>query len=194
MTQKYTKDEIRDLAASYALGNLDDAEKKEFEELLRERDGSIEKELKTFAEVVEYLLYDAGPLEAPGGLEKRFFSQMKKEKRNKQQDEGFLYVRKNEGEWVEVVKGVRVKQLYADPGRHYSTVLVKMEPGSAFPDHVHSDAEECYIIEGDLLMGGRAFRSGDYIRADARSVHESISTVNGCFLLVQASQHNEMIV
>ena len=54
MSRKYTKDEIKDLAASYALGNLSAAEKKEFEELLRSRDGSIEKELGTFAEVVEY--------------------------------------------------------------------------------------------------------------------------------------------
>ncbi len=194
MPRKCTKDEIRELAASYALGNLDESETKEFEELLRKKEGAVEKELSAFSEVAEYLLYAAGPLEAPKGLEKRFFSELKKAKREDRHDEGFLYVRKNEGEWVEVVKGVRVKQLYDDPARHYSTVLVKMEPGSRFPDHVHSDTEECYIIEGDIQMGGRMFHGGDYIRADARSVHEGISTVNGCFLLVQASQHNEMIL
>ena len=193
MTRKYTKDEIRDLAVSYALGNLSDAEKREFEALLRKRDGSIEKELKTFAEVVEYLLYDAGPLEEPEGLEKRLFAQIKKEKRKKNTDEGFLYVRENEGEWVKIMNGVKIKNLYRNPERNYSTLLVRMEPGATFPDHVHTDTEECYIIEGDLRMGGQVFGKGDYIRADARSTHESISTEKGCFLLIAASEENEML-
>lgn len=194
MTRKFTKDEIRDLAASYALGNLSDSEKKEFEELLRKRDGSIEKELKAFAEVVEYLLYNAGPLEEPEGLEKRLFARIKKEKRKKNTDEGFLYVRKNEGEWVEIMNGVKIKNLYRNPERNYSTLLVRMEPGATFPDHVHTDTEECYIIEGDLSMGGQVFGKGDYIRADAHSTHESISTANGCFLLIAASEENEMLL
>ena len=193
MTRKYTKDEIRELAASYALGNLGDAEKKEFEELLRERDGSIEKELKAFTEVVEYLLYGAGPVEEPAGLEERLFSQIKKEKRNKSTDEGFLYVRSNEGEWVEIMNGVKIKNLYRNPERNYSTLLVRMEPGATFPDHVHADTEECYVIDGDLRMGGQVFGKGDYIRADAHSTHESISTENGCFLLIAASEENELL-
>ncbi len=193
MTRKYTKDEIRDLAASYALGNLGDAEKKEFERLLRERDGSIEKELKTFTDVVEYLLYDAAPLEVPAGLEGRLFDNMKKEKHSKTH-EGFLYVRGNEGEWVEIMNGVKIKNLYRNPERNYATLLVRMDPGATFPDHVHTDTEECYVIEGDLRMGGQVFGKGDYIRAEAHSAHESISTENGCFLLIAASEENELLV
>jgi anti-sigma factor ChrR (cupin superfamily) len=193
MARKYTKDEIRELAASYALGNLSDAEKKEFEELLRNREGSIEKELKTFEEVVEHLLYDAGSVEGPKGLEERLFSQVKKEKRKKNADEGFLYVRKNEGEWVEIMNGVKIKNLYRNSEMNYATLLVRMEPGATFPDHVHTDTEECYVIEGDLRVGGRVFGEGDYIRAEAHSTHESISTENGCFLLIAASEENELL-
>ncbi len=194
MARKYTREEIRDLAASYALGNLSDAEKKEFEELLRQRDGTIERDLKSFAEIVEYLLYHAEPLKEPDGLEKRLFAQIKKEGSKKKKDEGFLYVRRNEGEWVEIMKGVKVKNLYKDPGKNYSTLLVKMDPGATFPDHVHTDTEECYIIEGDLKMGGEVFGKGDYIRAEAHSTHESISTEKGCFLLISASEENEMLL
>ena len=128
MARKYTREEIRDLAASYALGNLSDAEKKEFEELLRQRDGTIERDLKSFAEIVEYLLYHAEPLKEPDGLEKRLFAQIKKEGSKKKKDEGFLYVRRNEGKWVEIMKGVKVKNLYKDPEKNYSTLLVKMDP------------------------------------------------------------------
>ncbi|MEW6145579.1 MAG: cupin domain-containing protein [Thermodesulfobacteriota bacterium] len=193
MARKYTKDEIRELAASYALGNLSDAEKKEFEELLRNRDGSIEKELKTFEEVVEHLLYDAGSMEGPKGLEERLFSQIRKEKRKNSTDEGFLYVRQNEGEWVEIMKGVMIKNLYRNPEKNYATLLVRMEPGATFPNHVHTDTEECYIIEGDLRMGGQVFGKGDYIRAEAHSTHERISTEKGCFLLIAASEENELL-
>jgi anti-sigma factor ChrR (cupin superfamily) len=193
MTRKYTKDEIRELAASYALGNLSDAAKKEFEELLRKRDRSIEKELKTFEEVFEHLLYDAGPMGEPEGLEGRLLDRIRNEKRKKSTDEGFLYVRRDEGKWVEIMGGVKVKNLYRNPERNYATFLVRMEPGATFPDHVHSDTEECYIIEGDLRMGGQVFGKGDYIRAEAHSTHESISTDNGCFLLIAASEENELL-
>ena len=193
MSRKYTKEEIRELAASYALGNLGVAEKKEFEELLRGRDGSIEKELKTFEEVVEYLFYDAGQQMEPDGLEERLFAGIKKEKRRDKTDEGFLYVRSGEGEWVEIMKGVKVKNLYRDPVKNYATLLVRMDPGTTFPDHVHADSEECYVIDGDLRMGGHVFGKGDYIRAEARSTHENISTKNGCFLLIAASEENELL-
>lgn len=193
MSRKFTKDDIRELAASYAVGNLSDEEKKEFEELLRNRDGSIEKELKAFEEVVEYLLYEAGPLGEPEGLEKRLFAKISGGKAGKDAGEGFLYVRSNEGEWVEIMKGVMVKNLYRDPERNYATLLVRMEAGATFPDHVHTDTEECYVIEGDLRMGGQVFGRGDYIRAEAHSAHESISTENGCFLLIAASEENELL-
>lgn len=193
MGRKYTKDEIKDLAASYALGNLGAAEKKEFEELLRGRDGSIDKELKTFAEVVEYLLYDAGQKSEPEGLEERLFARIRKEKRKEKTEEGFLYVRSGEGEWVEIMKGVKVKNLYRDPEKNYATLLVRMDPGTTFPDHVHTDTEECYVIDGDLRMGGHVFGKGDYIRAEAHSTHENISTRNGCFLLIAASEENELL-
>lgn len=194
MAREYTKDEIRALAASYALGNLSGAEKKKFEELLRDRGGSIEKELKTFTEVVEYLLYNAAPMQEPAGLEGRLFAKIKKEKHDKNTGEGFLYVRNDEGEWVEITNGVKIKNLYRNPERNYATLLIKMDPGATFPDHVHTDSEECYVIEGDLRMGGRVFGKGDYIRAEAHSTHESISTENGCFLLIAASEENEMLV
>ncbi len=68
-----------------------------------------------------------------------------------------------------------------------------MDPGATFPDHVHTEAEECYVIEGDLHTGGKAFGKGDYIRAEAQSVHDSIYTEKGCLLLVQSSEENEML-
>ncbi|GJM15772.1 MAG: hypothetical protein DHS20C13_10990 [Thermodesulfobacteriota bacterium] len=192
MSQKYTDEEIQDLAASYALGVLGDEDKAVFEAMLKEN-GSASVHLDYFNEIMEDVTYSTEPRKEPRGLEDKLFTKIQKERDVAEKETGYLFVRENQGDWVEVVDGVKVKQLYEDPARKYSTVLVKMDPGSTFPDHVHAEAEECYIIEGELSMGGMTFGKGDYIRADAHSVHESISTVTGCFLLIQASQENEML-
>ena len=195
MSQKYTDEEIQNLAASYALGVLSEEDKAVFEAMLKV-DGPAVVHLDYFKEIVEDLTYNTEPQEEPQGLEERLFNEIQAGEDNgkkSESDSGFHFVRNNEGEWVEVVPGVRVKQLFDDPDRKYSTVLVDMDAGATFPDHVHAETEECYIIEGELSMGGKTFAKGDYIRAEAHSIHESISTETGCFLLVQASQENEML-
>lgn len=171
---------------------MSDEEKAVFEAMLKE-DGPASLHLDYFNEIVEDLAYSTELLEEPAGLEERFFAQIEEHGEDSNKDSGFLYVREGEGEWVEVIDGVRIKSLYEDSDRKYSTVLVRMDPGATFPDHIHAEAEECYIIEGDIHMGGHVFGRGDYIRADAHSVHQAISTENGCFLLIQASLENEML-
>lgn len=192
MAPKYTEEDIQELAASYALGILGSEEKAEFEAMLK-GGSSASAHLDYFNEIMKDLTYNTEPLEEPEGLEERFFAQIDEHGEDSDKGKGFLYVRESQGEWAEVMTGVRVKQLYEDPDRKYSTVLVRMDPGATFPDHIHAEAEECYIIEGDLHMGGHKFGVGDYIRADAHSVHEAISSENGCFLIVMASQENEML-
>ncbi len=192
MAQKYTDEDIQDLAASYALGILSEEEKAEFEVMLKE-DSQASVHLEYFKEIVDDLTYNTKPQGEPPGLEEKLFAEIREHRESSDKDKGFLYVRQNEGQWVEIINGVRVKQLYEDSERKYSTVLVSMDAGATFPDHVHAEDEECYIIEGDINMGGHKFGVGDYIRADASSVHEAISTENGCLLLVMSSQENEIL-
>ena len=193
MKDKYTKEEIQDLAASYSLGLLEKEEKDEFEQLLSKGDATAIKELDEFNNINEHLHYNFDTIKEPPGLKNRVLKDIEVlSKKKSEKSEGFLYVRENEGEWVEVIDGVKVKTLYEDTDRHYSTVLVKMDPGATFPNHVHAEDEECLVIEGDIHMGGETFHPGDYIRAEANSLHEEIFTENGCLLFVQASQNNEM--
>ena len=192
MAQKYNDKEIQELAACYALGTLSDEDKAVFEVMLKQ-DSQASAHLDYFKEIMEDLTYNTEPLEEPSSLEEKLFAEIQEQSGHLDKDRGFLYVRHNEGKWVEIVNGVRVKQLYEDSERKYSTVLVSMDAGTTFPDHVHAEDEECYIIEGDINMGGHKFGVGDYIRADAHSVHEAISTENGCLLLVMSSQENEIL-
>ena len=66
-------------------------------------------------------------------------------------------------------------------------MLVRVAPGTVYPPHEHTGAEECYVIEGDLRVEGRVLRAGDYQYAPAGSSHAEQTTEGGCLLLIGAS-------
>ena len=196
MATKYSLKKIQELASSYALGALEDKEAEEFKGLLGEDPSSSEKELKGFKEVVELLGFSASSVTPPSGLRDRLLRRIREKALAKQkvkEREGFLYVRSQEGEWKDIAEGVSLKPLFYDPVRQYATTMVKMSAGTHFPSHRHIEAEECYVIEGAIEMGGQLFREGDYIRAEAGSIHEGIYSESGCTLLILSSQRNELL-
>lgn len=94
-----------------------------------------------------------------------------------------------EGEWEATdIAGIRAKALRVDSERRSVTMLVTMEPGSAYPRHRHAGAEECFVLQGDLQVGGRSLGPGDYQCAEAGTVHDVQSTREGCTLLLVSSQ------
>jgi anti-sigma factor ChrR (cupin superfamily) len=103
-------------------------------------------------------------------------------------------LRAGEGEWEPTAApGVKARTLHVDPARRYVTMLIRMEPGASYPGHRHADIEECYVLEGDLRVGGERLGAGDYQRADARSCHGVQSTEKGCLLLIVSSQEDEIV-
>jgi len=57
--------------------------------------------------------------------------------------------------------GCQTKTLLFDPKTGLATVLIKMEPGAALPDHEHVLIEQTYVLEGSLVdKEGRANSSG----------------------------------
>lgn len=91
------------------------------------------------------------------------------------------------------VDGVEVRRLFVDEAQDRATMLVRMKPGSSYPTHRHGGSEECYVIEGDLLVGEYRMRAGDYQRASGGSVHGVQSTEGGCVLLIISSLHDELL-
>ncbi len=196
MGPKYSPKKVQELAASYALGVLDEKELDEFERLLREGHKSCETDLQTFNEVVNWLGYNIPLASPPPGLKERLLSKIGEKdraKRKLEEPHGFLYVRSEEGEWNEIAEGVSLKPLSYDSARQYVTALVRMNAKTRFPKHRYAEAEQCYVIDGDIEMGGQLFREGDYIRAGAGSIHEGIYSESGCVLLILSSQRNEIL-
>jgi len=91
------------------------------------------------------------------------------------------------------VAGVSAKALFVDPASERITMLVRMEPGATYPAHRHGGAEESYILEGDLTDGEVSLRAGDYLRKDGGTLHEAQSSDTGCFMLIVASLHEEIV-
>jgi anti-sigma factor ChrR (cupin superfamily) len=85
-------------------------------------------------------------------------------------------------------EGVFVKQLYVDDEKRTVTSLYKMEPGAQAPRHIHSGAEECFVIEGDFHINDLKLGPGDYHRAEPGSLHQKIYTEKGNLLLIIAPQ------
>lgn len=109
-------------------------------------------------------------------------------------EQELLVQRSSEGIWEKTgVEGVEVKQLYVDHKRNYVTMLVRMQPGSAYPSHRHGGFEECYVISGDLVVGDIIMAAGDYQRAEGGSIHVVQSTHGGCLLYIVSSQHDELL-
>ena len=91
------------------------------------------------------------------------------------------------------IEGVMVRQLFTDGQHERMTMLVRMSAGVRYPKHCHTGAEECYVIDGDLLVEGVRMGPGDYVRAEAGSIHDTVSTENGCLLLIGCHVHDEIL-
>jgi quercetin dioxygenase-like cupin family protein len=87
--------------------------------------------------------------------------------------------------WIpHAVPGIRVRPLSVNRDRGYATLLLDVAPGTRFPAHHHSGAEDCYVISGSLFTWGRRLRAGDFLHADAGSDHTEMWTDEGCQVLL----------
>ena len=57
--------------------------------------------------------------------------------------------------------GIFSKPLFNDVNRQYVTQIVRMDPGTTYPSHRHSQVEELYLLEGDLLVEGQKMGPGE---------------------------------
>ena len=89
------------------------------------------------------------------------------------------------GTWTEVHPGVEIKMLSTPRGDDKSSsYLIRAAPGTSVPSHVHDSFEHAFLISGDVFMGGRHMRAGDYHYAPRGSVHDTLRSDGGCLILI----------
>ena len=91
------------------------------------------------------------------------------------------------------VDGVAAKILRRDSDIGNYSAIVKMDPGASLPRHRHAAPEQIYLLEGFAVMGEIETYAGDHLFAEPGSVHDELSSPDGCTFLLLASEHDEML-
>ena len=94
-----------------------------------------------------------------------------------------LTQRLDEGEWYDLIPGIRIKSLRRDATSQ--TTLWRVAPGAVVPPHPHSHEEECLILEGSLIHAGVEYFPGDYVFASAGERHMAFTSPRGALFLIR---------
>lgn len=87
------------------------------------------------------------------------------------------------GEWIETGPGNSIKILRSD--EETMSMLVRLAPGTTFPEHSHPADEETYVVEGETWFGDIHLVAGDYHLAPKGTTHGEVRTDSGCVLLIR---------
>jgi quercetin dioxygenase-like cupin family protein len=91
------------------------------------------------------------------------------------------------------VSGVSVKVLRFDKDtRRVPTILLKFDPGAAYPAHNHPGGEEIFVLEGDIALGGDHLHAGDYLYTAPNNKH-GVRSEKGCVVLVNVPEEVEIL-
>jgi anti-sigma factor ChrR (cupin superfamily) len=191
---KNERDDIRELAALYALGQLSAEEARAFEARLAAGDQACRSELAAVRSVVDDLAYGARPEPPPPRLRARLLERIVAAEPAVIDQGGLRLVRSGRFDWEPAVaQGIEVKRLFEDSARRRVTMLVRLAPGASYPAHRHADVEELYLLEGEVFVSGVLMRAGDYCHSEADTVHDRIHTSSGCLFIATASQRNQYL-
>jgi anti-sigma factor ChrR (cupin superfamily) len=92
--------------------------------------------------------------------------------------------RRQEGVWMELAPGARMKLLAVNPETSERTALLRLDPGCVFPSHAHDQMEECLVLEGSVEIDGIVYAVGDYVAAHADTRHSDIPSSAGALVLL----------
>ena len=81
-----------------------------------------------------------------------------------------------------------LKVLNSDQSLGPAVALLRMEPGSEIPRHLHErTTETSYVLDGDFINEGTSYPAGTEINIKPMTAHGPHTTKNGCSVLVTFS-------
>ncbi len=96
-------------------------------------------------------------------------------------------------DWKEVSPGMSCKILSADTHRDRVSMLVKLDPNVEYPPHTHAGVEELHLLQGELWIGERKLRAGDYNRAEPGTSDARVWSQTGCTCVLITSPHDQLL-
>lgn len=215
MSEPRESDEVlRERALQYALGTLEAAERRGFEASMA-ASGALRELVDAYRELaaelarllpeeppprelwarIESAIGRVGPRaleEREGAPNAREVQPWKRWSPDAPSGDGFRFRADVDFEPT-ATAGVEVRRLALDAARDRATIEVRMAPGARYPAHRHGGVEECFVLEGDLVIGPVTMRAGDYQRLDAGTSHPVQTTRGGCRLLIVSSLRDELL-
>ena len=95
--------------------------------------------------------------------------------------------RSTEPEWEQAAPGIWCKLLATDAAQQRVSMLVRLEPGVAYPPHQHAGVEELYLLDGELWIDDRKLYPGDYNRAEPGTGDQRVWSETGCTCVLLTS-------
>ena len=186
---------LEELAALNALGALDGEDVGEFKRLSPNVNAMEQKEILEFESVAALMASIGEARKPPIAVKERLMRRVREAVAAERAIEGpgrptgrtqeFSFLYAHEGEWMKhPVEGVMAKQLSLDEKKGYATLLMKVVPGTRYPEHNHTGPEECYVLEGSIRVGNHVLQRGDFHHAEAGSHHGEIVSDDGALLLL----------
>lgn len=98
----------------------------------------------------------------------------------------------SEPPWESVGPGIACKVLATDSERHRVSMLVRLEPGAAYPPHAHAGVEELHLLHGELWVDDRKLLPGDYNRAESGTSDQRVWSATGCTCVLITSTRDAL--
>jgi anti-sigma factor ChrR (cupin superfamily) len=86
-------------------------------------------------------------------------------------------------EWEAMRPGLRILPLFEGPPGNYKTALLRYNPGTALPAHVHLGDEHIYILAGAQEDESGAYGAGAYVHNPTGTSHR-VWSEEGCLALI----------
>ncbi len=174
--------ELEDLAALDAVGALGPADRLDLRAHLGGASPQLRERIGALYDVALLLTLGLPPTVPPGsGVRRRLMGRLAGEHPD---EPGVHVIPAGEGRWEPgSTEMVRIKRLGGGLEEGHVVLLMEMAPGAQFGGRSHVGAEECFVVDGDVVIGGRRLAPGDFQHAEPGTVHPPMRSLQGCRLL-----------
>ena len=192
---------VADMAAFYALDGLEADERARFEQALLD---SVElgQAVREFEETAVILAYGAPPRPMATDLKDRLFQRIANQPIGASSDLlqllglpiADLRQKATELDWTLLPgkSGVEVATWQVDEDFREAAFFARKIGAGLFPNHYHASGETVLVLDGDFVVDGQVYYSGQQVSAPGKTSHQPES-LTGCLLLCVSSMDDDIL-
>jgi anti-sigma factor ChrR (cupin superfamily) len=97
-----------------------------------------------------------------------------------------------EEDWEQPAPGIYCRILSSDAQADRVSMLVRLDPGVAYPPHTHAGVEELHLLDGELWIDERKLLPGDYNHAPPGTGDKRVWSETGCTCVLITSPSDRL--